>query len=439
MNLLFTKIFGKLWSTEKMDEYISSVKNGIKRYNDFIQSPLAEQYKELYSKVSNPEYIKKKEFIQNRKYQNTTEYKKIKQLKSLSSSLSVRLYYYFLKNENVQTYLNNKRDNIESDPKLIKSFAVKKFLSYRTSPTVIQYLSLKKETEGEEFKKNNAFWANPKRWQLHPDSKFEKEYLEFCKQKEVKTFLKINQAWLHHFERFCVKREEDYSTLKFEDSMWCGGFYYNNDALKRYHSYMGQVQAFNEGRNIDANNGVLSILWKKENSKQAAWQSKKGFILCDYTFTSDVINTGKALQMNTGMVILKVRCQGDVHHVISLQNIDKTVGVQLFNCFENKLSIGLRSPKSSMYEIIKGISAEEWYYYFFIWNRKELIWLVNNKEILRVPNSLGSETLYLQAISYLTKNEEKKRPHSLSGALQIASVGVYDIPDNTQKFIFSEK
>ena len=44
--------------------------------------------------------------------------------------------------------------------------------------------------------------------------------------------------------------------------------------------------------------------------------------------------------------------------------------------------------------------------YSFRWNKNELIWYVNNLEILRLPNRLPKEAMFFLAQSWLPQNEK---------------------------------
>lgn len=422
-----------------MDDYIQNVKTEGQVYHNFENTPFYPKYKELIDTITDAEFVRKKKYLQTRKYKDTDEYKKMAQFKKLASSLAVRFYLYLLQSEKVQSYLRAMKEGKEVDKKLVKSFSVRKFIEYHHSEAVNEYFELKKAVEQPDFKKANDFWANPQRWKLTEEAKVENEFSKLCQTPDVKTYRDANKNRIKHFDSFAPLAESLFHKNAFPDTIWQGGFFYPNDAMKKYHSYPDQLQAFNEGKNISIQDGLLSIQVRKEPSQQVAWHPSKGFILHNYTYTSDIINSGKTIQINKGMVVMKIKSTGNMHHLVTLQNIDRTTNIILFHSIANKVEIGIRTPKSKQIEKISGINPADWHYYFLIWNEKELIWLINNYEVCRIQNNLGNEKFYLQATSFIPKKAEKGVQLDPQGSLDMAFVGVYSVPDFCQKYIYSEK
>jgi hypothetical protein len=69
---------------------------------------------------------------------------------------------------------------------------------------------------------------------------------------------------------------------------------------------------------------------------------------------------------------------------------------------------------------IKGISPSSSFVYTLIWNKKELIWKINNLEVYRTSAKVPTEALYLALNSFISAKQSGG-----TGALEVDWIRVY--------------
>ena len=68
--------------------------------------------------------------------------------------------------------------------------------------------------------------------------------------------------------------------------------------------------------------------------------------------------------------------------------------------------MGLVNGKHTQMADLSGVLRSMYHVYSFRWTKKEIIWYVNNLEILRMRNNLPKEAMFLFAQSWLPKSEK---------------------------------
>ena len=68
--------------------------------------------------------------------------------------------------------------------------------------------------------------------------------------------------------------------------------------------------------------------------------------------------------------------------------------------------MGLIDGRRTKMVDLTGMLRSMYYVYSFRWTKKELIWYVNDMEVLRMPNNLPNKKMFFLAQSWLPKNEK---------------------------------
>jgi len=87
--------------------------------------------------------------------------------------------------------------------------------------------------------------------------------------------------------------------------------------------------------------------------------------------------------------------------------------------------MGLVNGKKTQMADLTGVLRSMYHVYSFRWNKNELIWYVNNLEILRVRNTLPPEAMFLLAQSWLPATESGGE-----GKLKVQWARIYRTVDN---------
>jgi len=418
MNLFTARLTGKMLSTDAFEQEIANMLARVQRWRAIEKSPELAEYLALKKEVESETFIaRKKELL--RPYKETEEAQKTSLYQSLKSSLRIKGYEFALENENMQAFLAYEAKRAANPEEEIvlsrtekftfdairRSLFYKNYLEVKNSEDLKQLKALDEEIHTADFEKRNALWADEKRWQHSEDYKTEQRFLELANSDDIKFFYASREEKIDWAELFRPSFADDMS----EGKNWKPGFGYANPAMKDGHSRTNEWQAYNEGKNTFFAEGRMDIETRATGRKAIAWDEKKGFVETEFDYTSDVMNTKEAFSQESGMFMAKVRSQGTGHHFFGLSTGKPGQPmIALYHYNGNKPQVGLINGDSSQMEDLSGLLPTNFFYfiYTFRWTKNELIWYVNNLEILRVPNTLPKEAMFLLAQSWLPKTEK---------------------------------
>ena len=177
--------------------------------------------------------------------------------------------------------------------------------------------------------------------------------------------------------------------------------------MKDGHSRTTERQAYNGGKNTFFAEGRMDLETREESKKAVAWDEKKGFVEHVFEYTSDVMNTKDFFAQESGMFMAKVRSQGTGHHFFGLTTgKQNTPIIALYHYNGKNHQMGLVNGAKTEMHNLTGMLRSMYYVYTFRWTKNELVWYVNNLEILRLPNRLPKEAMFYFAQSWLPVAEK---------------------------------
>lgn len=419
MNLFTARLTGKMLSTEQFEKTIYEMQERVKRWRQIEQSPELKEYLELKKEVESSDFQEKKAELINRKYKETDEGRKMTAFKKISSSLRMRGYKSAQENPTFQAFLqfresedfqkiNSLKERLHSSElrmfnMIYRSAFYKNYLKVLNSPELRQMTELEKEINTEDFQKRHALWEDSKRWQHSELYAREQRYRQLANSEDIKFYYAQREEKIDWAELFRPAFADDMSSSK----NWKPGFGYANPAMKDGHSRTNERQAYNGGKNTFFVEGRMDLETREESHKAVAWDEKKGFVEHIFDFTSDVMNTKEAFAQEEGLFMAKVRSQGNGHHFFGLSTGDvKKPMVALYYYNGSVHQLGLVNGNKTQMTDITGVLRSMYHVYSLRWNKNELIWYVNNLELLRLPNRLPKEKMFLLAQSFLPMAEK---------------------------------
>ena len=419
MNLFTARLTGKMLSTEAFEKTVYEMQERVKRYRQIEKSPELAEYQKLKKVVGSSDFQETKKELVNRKYKDTQEGRMMKEYEALSNSSSIRRYRRALKDEEFQAFLAFRETEdfkkIKSFKEILKSAELrrynmlyyssyyKNYLKVLNSPDLKRLEELEEEVHKENFQKRHALWADAKRWQHSEQYKAEQRYLELAKSDDIKFYYTQREERIDWAELFRPAFDDDMSSSK----NWKAGFGYPNPAMKDGHSRTTERQAYNGGKNTFFVDGRMSLETREESKKAVAWDEKKGFIEQVFEYTSDVMNTKEAFAQESGLFMAKVRTKGDGHHFFGLTTgKPNSPMIALYHYNGKSHQMGLVNGNKTKMINLTGMFRSAYYVYSFRWTKNELIWSVNDMEILRLPNRLPKEPMFFIAQSWLPMAEK---------------------------------
>lgn len=419
MNLFTARLTGKMVSADAFEKNIYDMQERVKRWRMIEKSPELAEYLELKKIVESRDFQERKQELSTRKYSDTDEGRKMNAFERLSSSLRMKGYKYALESETFQAFLqfqktdefqkiNSFKERLKSSElrmynMIYRSAFYKNYMKVLNSPELKQLTELEKEVNTEDFQKRNAFWADSKRWQHSDDYKTEKRYQELANSEDIKFYYESREEKIDWAELFRPAFEDDMSSNK----NWKPGYGYANPAMKDGHSRTDELQAYNGGKNTFYADGRMDLETRAESKTAVAWDSKKGFVEHVFDYTSDVMNTKEAFAQEKGMFMAKVRSQGTGHHFFGLSTGKPNTPLIAMYFYNGDIhQMGLIDGNRTQLVPLTGMLRSMYYVYTFRWTKNELVWYVNNMEVLRTRNSLSAEQRFFLAQSFLPGNEK---------------------------------
>ena len=416
MNLFAARLTGKMCSTDAFEKSIQQMQERVVRWRSIEKSPELAEYQELKKQVESTAFQERMTELSTRKYKDTDEGRKMSSYKRLSSSLSMRGYQYALENENFQNFLKFRESSSaqqEENPitaserrmynMIFRSAFYKNYQRVLNSPELKQLTELEKEIQTKKKKKRNAFWADEKRWEHSEEYKIYRRYQELANSEDVKFYFSSREEEIDWAEIFRPAFGDDMSSSK----NWKPGYGYANPAMKDGHSRTSELQAYNGGKNTFFVDGRMSLETHEESKKAIAWDEKKGFTEHVFEYTSDVMNTKDIFSQEAGLFMAKVRTQGIGHHFFGLTTGkvgSPMVALYHFNGSTHQMGY-VDGAKTQMVDLT-GVLRSMYHVYTFRWTKNELIWYVNDMEVLRLPNRLPKEAMFFLAQSWLPAAEK---------------------------------
>ena len=340
---------------------------------------------------------------------------------ALANSSSIRSYRRALKDKEFQDFLVFRESEdfqkikslkaVLTDPLIRKyrmlyySSKYKNYLKMLNSPDLKRLADLEEEVHTEDFQKRHAVWADSKRWSHSDLFQKEQRYEQLAKSDDIKFFFESRKEKIDWAELFRPAFDDDMSSNK----NWKPGYGYASPAMKDGHSRTSELQAYNNGKNTFFAEGRMDLETRNESKKAIAWDEKKGFTEHVFDYTSDVMNTKDAFMQEEGLFMAKVRSQGAGHHFFGLSTGKPgNPMVALYHCNGSKPQMGLIQGNRTQMVDLTGLLPANYFYFIYSlrWTKHELIWYVNNLELLRLPNRLPKEAMFFLAQSFLPSNEK---------------------------------
>ncbi len=438
MNLFWKQLFGKITPTAKLEKSEAELVVAMQRYAEVEKSVELAEYKKLFHIVKSAKFQENKKLLQNRKYKDTEQYQVNKKFKKFENSPAITVYYQVLNSEDLKQYLSFKSTSefeqlgnkkaVSSSEKLQKlkqfehSNAYKTYVRFHGSYIITEFEKLKQQVSTPEFKKENEFWANEKRWHSTPEYNQEQRFYELAKNPDIVFFENEKPERFEKYRALQLSFQDEFDWNTLDNSHWNFGFHYKSPELIGNHSFANEKQANNSGKNVSVENGTLKIATKHEKTVARAWHKEKGFIEKEFPYSSDVLQTADKFRQKHGVFRAKLRCTGNLHHAFWLGSDSKLPLVNIFHFTGKHITLGNTNKNLVDGVKITGINPTQYFIYTLVWSEKELIWMINDYEVYRTASNIPADKMYLAFNSFIPEKQSGS-----TGSLDIDWVRVYTL------------
>lgn len=295
---------------------------------------------------------------------------------------------------------------------------------------VEQSAKLREYQELEQLVGSDAFQTtkremSKKDFEKSEEAQKEKRLAELRKDQDLIFFLNANKEVIQDIDRSQEIYRDDFNWTSLSASDWKSGFAYPSNEFKATHSFVEENQAYNNGKNVETKDSILYIHTKKEAVQAPSWDPKKGMIMQDFEYTSDVINNAEKLELQEGCSIqVKVRCRGFLDHGIYMRSKKHLPLVSMFEYNGLKVYCGQKTTQESKMHLIEDMQPLPYVIYTLVWENGMLTWFVNNVQIHEEKSLIpADEKLYLHLFSFVRKSSKRYG----SGTLQVDWIRVHKL------------
>ena len=416
-----TQLKAETLTTKQMEDRIHQVSGDIRRFREVEHSSELAEFLDLKKIVETKEFQDYKQELLTTKYKDREEYRLITAYNKAKNSWNHRWFKFFRGLGSVNEYIHFAETNdfmklkdpeaVKADPRLrrmfalSKSFAVRRYLVHKESNDVKEYYRLREIVNNTEFRDRNHFWKNEKRWYTTLQSQQDGKYNALKNSQDIQFFLSQDPKKIAEYEAYQEIFADACQWNRMSDSQWKAGFYYGNNKLKTNHSYTNEEAAMNGGRNVACTpDGHLTVAVKKNDSNDPApaWDAKNGFTMKTFEYTGDVIQTAESFRAAEGMFQVKASFSGKAHGAICLMSENRLPILRIAHWDGSKVTVGVTFDKFEEQTVVEGIKEGQDYVFTVMITSSDITWYVNNQEVARTPNKLGTK-LFPTVIAFLPK------------------------------------
>lgn len=427
MNLFWKNLFGGVMSAAKMETLFAARQADYERYQFVSQSKELEEYKRLFEVVKSAAFKENKRVLISRKYSDTQEYRDTKKFQKLERNTAIARYNKTSQSELLAEFLAfkdtpeynllGKRAEVKKSEELQKfkrferSSDYKNYMRFHGSYIIKEYETLKEKVATKEFVENNEFWANSHRWETTADYQTEKRFLELAANEDIIFYEKTDPKSFELTKKHTPTFSENFDWNTLNASKWESGFFYKQKELIGNYSLTSEKQANNNGSNTFVSGGFLNIAVRKEQVEARAWDAKLGFVKRPFNFTADVIHGNNAIAQQHGVWSAKIRFKGNaVSHAFWLATDSKVPQITICKYDGKAVEVGVhwRTKFENKYTSrrIGGLNFGAFHIFTLEWTPKELIWYINNVEVLRTSNGVPTEKMFPMLNSFIAANQK---------------------------------
>ena len=403
-----TQLKAETLTTKQMEDNIRQMSINARRYRDIEQSAELAEFRDLQKIVETKEFQDYKQELLTTKYKDREEYRLITAYNRAKNSHHVRWFKIYRGMSKVQEYVHfadtsdfaklKDPEAIKADPRLRQmqrlgnSFAVRRYMIHQNSEEVKEYYRLREIVNNTEFRDRNHFWKNEKRWYTTLQSQQDGKYQALKDSSDISFFLAQDPKKIEEHESYKEMFADACQWNRMSDSPWRAGFVFSNKIFKTNHSYANEEAAMNDGRNVSCTgDGHLTVSVKSEHVNRPAWDQKKGFIMKDFEFTGDVIQTADTFRADEGMFQVKAAFGGKANGAICLMSENRLPILRIAQWDGSKVTVGATYDKFEEQTVVEGIKENHEYIYTVVITSSDITWFVNDQEIARTANKLGTK------------------------------------------------
>jgi len=481
INLFGIHLGSKFPSTISFENNLAELSKNHKRYIDFQNSSLLQEFTELDELVHSGDFEKRVERLKNEKFESTDAYRKYKNYLTLKKSSDIRGYISFIqkgtekrldetlisaqylefkelemitssapfkieksqkgfkKTDSFQQLKQYKKlahnSSIKFALKTLKSKAYTNYNEIKNSARLAEYFALDQYINTDEFINTKAFLEDKHRFEKSEEHKMLHEYNEIKKSTDYQWYITTSQKKpFEEIEKWNLTFFDDFDQPKLDESKWMQGYYWGKALMNDFYALENEQQAF-LSKNIELRDSKLKIVTKQENTASKIWDKTLGFRPHNFSYSSGIINTGHSYRQQFGKIEVKVKLghQNDVNQSFWLvgETIVPQITILNSNFKNNKkfecgthLSTDTGSSQITLKKCKGPNLVSDFHIISIEWTSEKITWKINGVTVNEQTKNIPKGAMYLNLSSHIL--QDLKNPN-LPATMEVDWIKCYEL------------
>lgn len=446
MKMFFLSSLGLIKSTTKIEEEYQRLSAAYQEFTTVAQSEDLKQLRELEKFLASENFIRTKKEIEALRFKGSKEEALLLEYKKLERNKNLRLYYQTEKSADLQRFL--KLDSSETVKRFLalekymregsyksekkhpeaqakaseynqlkqsgdivfwkkfsKSKALRIFRQMKDSSERKRYEELQQTIGSEEFSKRKAYLEDAKKWEKTEEFKKQQQFESLKKQAPIVRYFEYEKNHqLDFFEKWQLVFQDEFQTGKLNTEKWQTILPQAKSSVGRNYSQAGDLHAYTSGENIKINGKTLCIETRKQKTSGLQWQLPFGFIEKEFDYSTGCINTSESFRCSEAIWEAKIKFapQKGIVNLFYLSNESNQPIIRIFESgvhHQQGITALENGQMSEQNNSFSGLKTGEFYIFTLQREGNQLIWKINQREMLRLNTHALSNDLYLNASS----------------------------------------
>ncbi len=393
---------------------------------------------ELEERVNNPSFSQKRQEIQQLTYKGSECEKAEKRYRSLYKSKKLQSYLFIRDSreqkevEQIKTtgeyqdYIRLKAtvkaagfdkkkqsDLYEEWKKVIALPAIatliafenlKKYRDYcevKENGLAEEYEKLRVYIESEDFKAQQKFLKNKKRYETTEDYGLLQEYENLKKQPEILRYQELlKDDFFNEWRRWELVFEDDFKEKRLDETKWITRYYAGERLLNATYGVGEDVQLYTPA-NVSFRESSVCLNFRKETVTGKYWDRNTGIREKKYEYTSALISSALSFRQRYGRFEAKVKLNHvpvtscfwmlgdkDVPH-IEIMN-DQADGLRMGRVYAQQEGL-----KKEIQFLEKMKLDKEYYIFTFEWTPEKMTWRINDFIVKEESRHIPDVPMYI--------------------------------------------
>ncbi|HPB05165.1 MAG TPA: family 16 glycosylhydrolase [Prolixibacteraceae bacterium] len=417
-------LFGKSKSVAKIEQEWQQLKDDYQVYTEVEGSKKLKDFLALKEKVESAPFKARKKEIEGLQFKGSPEETMVKRFEKLEADPKLKTYYKVHASDDLKRYKklkdqDLKPDSLEADfcKKYSKSPDYRIFTELDGSTLVSDFENLKKEVSSEKFKERKAFLEDKYRYLKTEDHELLEKYKQLENDEAIKLYFKYNETdSFKFFREWSLVLEESFSQ-KIDKSKWSFISPVAEKGPGRNFSVNGQLQCYNDDKNIDTENGIFTLETHQEKKEGLYWDENFGFVMKDFNYTSGLMHSNNFFKQEYGLFEMKLKASKvrGVISSVSLADDDENECIRLISLDFRKASGGIIITEQGQRLISKVNMKHKLSGYLLLsveWTPERIEWRVNDRFMGALSQNVPHEKLGLRIETEVVKSTSNL-PHRL--------------------------